>query len=221
MWTGAAFCIAGSRRCGAHLLRPAVPLPRGCGAQICIAHSTELYLSDVLAWFMVPRWDEGPRSTERCSAKPRRIWLILQQRGACLVCVDRCGVLYCRFSAVRCPPSPSCGTPSEGVRGTDLHRSLHRTLPKRRVSMVHGPQMGRRAAKHRAMFSKVSTNLVDPASSHMLRSRAKPCMSQSKRNNSGSVNGSLHQQSSEQQSVWLALLSQAKCPVGHPRKPCG
>ena len=39
-------------------------------------------------------------------------------------------------------------------------------------------------------------NLVDPASSHMLCSRAKPCMSESKRFNSGSVNGSLHQQSS-------------------------
>lgn len=39
-------------------------------------------------------------------------------------------------------------------------------------------------------------NLVDPASSHMLRSRAKPCTSQRKRCNSGSVNGSLHQQSS-------------------------
>ena len=40
-------------------------------------------------------------------------------------------------------------------------------------------------------------NLVDPASSHMLRSRAKPCMSQRKRFHSGSVNGSLHQQSSK------------------------
>ena len=40
------------------------------------------------------------------------------------------------------------------------------------------------------------TNLVDPASSHMLRSRAKPCTSQRKWCNSGSVNGSLHQQSS-------------------------
>ena len=40
-------------------------------------------------------------------------------------------------------------------------------------------------------------NLVDPASSHMLRSRAKPCMSQCTRpSHSGSVNGSLHQQSS-------------------------
>ena len=40
-------------------------------------------------------------------------------------------------------------------------------------------------------------NLVDPASSHMLRSRAKPCMSQRKWFNNGSVNGSLHQQSSK------------------------
>ena len=39
-------------------------------------------------------------------------------------------------------------------------------------------------------------NLVDPASSHMLCSRAKPCTSQRKRSDSGSVNGSLHQQSS-------------------------
>jgi hypothetical protein len=39
-------------------------------------------------------------------------------------------------------------------------------------------------------------NLVDPASSRMLRSRAKPCTSQRKWCNSGSVNGSLHQQSS-------------------------
>jgi hypothetical protein len=45
------------------------------------------------------------------------------------------------------------------------------------------------------------TNLVDPASSHMLRSRAKPCTSQRKRCNSGSVNGSLHQQSSTRYSV--------------------
>ena len=37
-------------------------------------------------------------------------------------------------------------------------------------------------------------NLVDPASSHMLRSRAKPCKSQRTWNpNSWSVNGSLHQ----------------------------
>ena len=42
----------------------------------------------------------------------------------------------------------------------------------------------------------ISVNLVDPASSHMLRSRAKPCTSQRKWCNSGSVNGSLHQQSS-------------------------
>jgi hypothetical protein len=39
----------------------------------------------------------------------------------------------------------------------------------------------------------VKVNLVDPASSRMLLSRAKPCKSQSKRNNSGSANGSLYQ----------------------------
>jgi hypothetical protein len=36
-------------------------------------------------------------------------------------------------------------------------------------------------------------NLVDPASSRMLLSRAKPCKSQSTRTQSGSANGSLYQ----------------------------
>lgn len=50
--------------------------------------------------------------------------------------------------------------------------------------------------KHRSRVRERGHFLVDPASSHMLRSRAKPCMSQCTRIESGSVNGSLHQQSS-------------------------
>ena len=36
-------------------------------------------------------------------------------------------------------------------------------------------------------------NLVDPASSHMLVSKIKPCMSQYKQSNSETANGSLKQ----------------------------
>ena len=43
---------------------------------------------------------------------------------------------------------------------------------------------------------RVTRNLVDPASSHMLVSRIKPCKSQSKWINSGSADGSLNQQQS-------------------------
>ena len=60
------------------------------------------------------------------------------------------------------------------------------------------PALGRCAAwDHASRTVSDGENLVDPASSHMLRSRAKPCMSQCTRCTSGSVNGSLHQQSSE------------------------
>ena len=39
----------------------------------------------------------------------------------------------------------------------------------------------------------ISTNLVDPASSHMLVSKIKPCMSQCKLLNGETANGSLKQ----------------------------
>ncbi len=39
----------------------------------------------------------------------------------------------------------------------------------------------------------ISNNLVDPASSHMLVSKIKPCMSQCKLSNSETANGSLKQ----------------------------
>ena len=49
---------------------------------------------------------------------------------------------------------------------------------------------------------RVTRNLVDPASSHMLVSRIKPCKSQSKWINSGSANGSLNQlQSTRERSL--------------------
>ena len=102
--------------------------PRDSDSSASDAGSSDSGFSDPTSLHQQPRADR-PFKTGKKAYTIICDWLILQQRGACLVCVDRCGVLYCRFSAVRCPPSPSCGTPSEGVRGTDLHRSLHRTVP--------------------------------------------------------------------------------------------
>ena len=47
-----------------------------------------------------------------------------------------------------------------------------------------------RPARARGVFDR---NLVDPASSHMLAPKTKPCMSQSKLSHNGTANGSLKQ----------------------------
>ena len=61
---------------------------------------------------------------------------------------------------------------------------------------------------------KHEMNLVDPASSHMLRSRAKPCKCQSTRfMHSGSVNGSLDQLSSLRQCVVGTVTNGAQLDI--------
>jgi hypothetical protein len=67
---------------------------------------------------------------------------------------------------------------------------------------------------------RVTANLVDPASSHMLRSRAKPCMSQSKRFRQWVCEWLLTSAVISVIACGRHRLS-SRCPVGHPPKPCG
>jgi hypothetical protein len=58
-------------------------------------------------------------------------------------------------------------------------------------STVMGPKECK--LKGKSNETVLNTNLVDPASSHMLVSKIKPCMSQCKLLNSETANGSLKQ----------------------------
>jgi hypothetical protein len=87
------------------------------------------------------------------------------------------------LAVARCPVE-RCLCPPPGA-GTQCH--VRKVLPA-----VRTPSRGSGPPDQCATES----NLVDPASSHMLLSRTKPCTSQRTWSNSGSVNGSLHQQQS-------------------------
>ena len=82
--------------------------------------------------------------------------------------------------AVRSRRDPTAGRGSRGQRGVPPHTQLRKcqqpleptpSTPRSRDSLHPGARGG----------SSEGTNLVDPASGHLLRSRAKPCMSQRKR----------------------------------------
>ena len=78
-----------------------------------------------------------------------------------------------------------------------LVRTAASQLPEKKTTVKRvllSTQISRHVTSVAAWKFRVTRNLVDPASSHMLVSRIKPCKSQSKWINSGSADGSLNQQ---------------------------
>ena len=78
----------------------------------------------------------------------------------------------------------------EHCRSDWAERDVETWLPLRRARFVSGPEDGRVWATG---LGRLTGYLVDPASSHMLVSKIKPCMSKYKRLYCETANGSLNQ----------------------------
>ena len=68
---------------------------------------------------------------------------------------------------------------------------------------INGSARSRRLRSRRCILPNQQSNLVDPASSHMLVSKIKPCMSQYKLLNGETANGSLKQLSF----IWWLIIT--------------